>query len=266
MAASFISQKFGYEGECEGVSSACASGTVAIGNAFRLIKSGLSDIVLAGGSEAPVCRVCIEGYGNTGALSKREGTFASSPFDQEREGFVLSEGACIMVLEEYESARKRGAEIYGEIKGYAGSMDAYHQTRPSSAGESKAIGKAIEDAAISKSSIGFISAHAPSTILGDKAEAEALRAVFGDKVSDIAVSSIKSSTGHMLAASGAFEAASSFMVMKDGVIPPTVNLKEKDPACDLNIVTSKQETAADHAMVNSFGFGGVNAVLIIKKV
>ena len=266
MAASFIAQKSGYQGECEGVSSACASGTVAIGNAFRLIKSGLSDIVLAGGTEAPVCRVCIEGYGNSRALSKREGADISSPFDQERDGFVLSEGACIMVLEEFESARKRGAEIYGEIMGYAGRTDAFHQTRPSAAGESKAISKAVEDAAINKRSIGFISAHAPSTVLGDQAEAEALRSVFGDKISDIAVSSFKSSTGHMLAASGSFEAASSLMVLKDGVIPPTVNLKNQDPACDLNIVTSKQETVADYAIVNSFGFGGVNAVLVLKRV
>jgi 3-oxoacyl-[acyl-carrier-protein] synthase II len=266
MAASFIAQKFGYRGECEGISSACASGTVAIGNAYRLIRTGLSDIVVAGGTEAPICRVCIEGYGNAGALSKREGDHISSPFDKARDGFVLSEGACILIFEEYESARKRGVTIYGEVIGYAGGMDAYHQTRPSSMGEVKTILKALGDAMVSTHSVGFISAHAPSTLLGDRAEAEALRSVFGTQTSAIAVSSFKSCTGHMLAASGAFEAASSLMVLKEGIIPPTINLKDKDPACNLNIVTAKQKTDADCAMVNSFGFGGVNAVLVVKKI
>lgn len=266
IAVSFIGQKYGFTGESEGISSACASGLVAIGNALRLVRHGIANKVIAGGAEAPICRVCIEGYGNSGALSKRDGKDASSPFDLHRDGFVLSEGACIMILEEYESAHKRGAKIYGEIMGYAAGMDAYHQTKPWVEGEEKTIKKALKNSGIKKDSIGFVSTHAPSTQLGDRAEADALKSVFGDVINNVPVSAFKSATGHMLAASGAFESAATLRVLQEGIVPPTINLKEKDPACDLNVVTLEREIDAEYATVNSFGFGGVNAVLVLKKV
>ncbi len=264
MAASFIAQKLKINGECEGVSNACASGLTAIGSAYRSISHGFSDIVIAGGTEAPVSRICLEGYGNSGALSSKQGPEASSPFDLNRDGFVLSEGACVLVIEEYERAIKRRAEIHGEIIGYASSNDAFDQTRPSPKGEARTINLALKSAGIKKDFIGLVSAHAPSTVLGDSSESEALRTALGAHSKEVPVSAIKSMTGHMLAASGAFEAAVSMTSIRSGQIPPTINLKEKDPACDLNVITTRTKNDHAYAMVNSFGFGGINAVLVVK--
>jgi len=265
MAASFIAARFGVQGECEGISSACASGLAAIGHACRLIRFGLADIVIAGGTEAPICPVCLEGYGNAGVLSRRGGRGVSSPFDVSRDGFVLSEGACIMVLEALDTALGRGAHIYGEIAGVGNSVDASHQIRPSAEGEAAAIFRAIGDAGVEREKIGFVSAHATSTVLGDSTEAAALSLVFGEKAAEMPVTAIKSMTGHMLAASGAFEAAAAMMVIKYGVVPPTINLVRQDPECPLNISTTRREADVEYAIVNSFGFGGVNAVLVLKK-
>ncbi|MFA4828456.1 MAG: beta-ketoacyl-[acyl-carrier-protein] synthase II [Thermodesulfovibrionales bacterium] len=266
MAASYVAQKLGIRGYALGISNACASGANAIGEAYRLIKSGYAGPVLAGGAEAPVCRLCIEGYGVSGALSKINDSSASRPFDRTRDGFVLAEGACVLVLEDYEAALKRGAQIYGEIIGYGNTTDAYHMTKPNPEGEARAISTAIEQAGINIKDVDYISAHGTSTPLGDKAETEAIKLVFGKKAYEIPVSSVKSMSGHMLSASGAFEAAITLMSIKEGVITPTLNLKEKDPECNLNYVTEIKKAGIKTAISNSFGFGGVNAVLVFKRV
>lgn len=264
MAASYAAQKLGIKGYCLGISNACASGANAIGEAFRLIKNGYSNIMLAGGSEAPICRFCVEGYGISGALSALNSPTASRPFDRKRDGFVIAEGACIMVLENYESAVKRNANIYAEITGYGNTTDAFHITKPDDSGEASAILAALKEAEILPEKIDYINAHGTSTPLGDKTEAKAILKTF-KKASEIPVSSIKSVTGHMLAASGAFEAACTAMSIKEGIIPPTMNITEKDPECNINVITKKIETDVKTAITNSFGFGGVNAVIVLKS-
>lgn len=266
MAASYVAQKLGIKGYSLGISNACASGANAIGEGYRLIKSGYAGPVLAGGAEAPICRLCIEGYGVSGALSKINDSSANRPFDRTRDGFVLAEGACVLVLEDYETALKRGAQIYGEIIGYGNTTDAYHLTRPNPEGEARAISMAIEQAGIDIKDIDYISAHGTSTPLGDKAETEAIKLAFGKRAYEIPVSSVKSMSGHMLSASGAFEAAITLMSMKEGIITPTLNLKEKDIECNLNYVTEIKKAGIKTAVSNSFGFGGVNAVLVFRRI
>ncbi|HYQ48460.1 MAG TPA: beta-ketoacyl-[acyl-carrier-protein] synthase family protein [Thermodesulfovibrionales bacterium] len=265
MAASYAAQKLGLQGECLGISNACTSGTNAIGEAFRLIRSGYGGPVLAGGADAPICRICIRGYGVTGALSRRPDHTASRPFDQDRDGFVLSEGACVVVVERYETAVKRGAHVYAEITGYGSTADAFHQTRPQPAGEARAMRSALDLAERAPQDIDFISAHGTSTPLGDSAEAHAIQQVFGEHIPVIPVSAMKSMTGHMLAASGAFETASAAMVIDQGLIFPTINLSEQDGDIPLRIVRETTRTEILTALVNSFGFGGVNAVLVLQK-
>ncbi len=260
MASSYTAQKLGMKGHCLGISNACASGASAVGEAYRLLRSGYGGPVLAGGSDAPLCRTCFEGYGSAGALSRHEGPAASRPFDSARDGFVLGEGACIMVVEEMESARRRGARIYGELAGYAGSCDAFHLTRPDAEGKKRAILGALEDAGMTADSIGCVSAHATSTQLGDRVEAAAIKKVFGREVP---VCAIKSMTGHMLAASGALEAAFAVMSVREGIIPPTINQGEKGE--DVNVVKHRTETEVNTALSGSYGFGGINAVLVLKK-
>jgi len=266
MAASYVAQKLGIKGYSLGISNACASGANAIGEGYRLIKSGYAGPVLAGGAEAPICRLCIEGYGVSGALSKINDSSASRPFDRARDGFVLAEGACVLVLEDYETALKRGAQIYGEIIGYGNTTDAYHLTRPNPEGEARAISMAIEQPGIDIKDIDYISAHGTSTPLGDKAETEAIKLAFGKRAYEIPVSSVKSMSGHMLSASGAFEAAITLMSMKEGIITPAINLKEKDTECNLNYVTEIKKAGIKTAVSNSFGFGGVNAVLVFRRI
>lgn len=265
MAPSYVAQKLGIKGYCLGISNACASGTNAIGEAYRLIRSGYRSHVLCGGAEAPVCKVCVEGYGVAGALSEVNDSSASRPFDRTRDGFVIAEGACILVLEDYESAIERDAKIYGEIIGYGNTTDAFHQTVPIPEGEARAIKMALDEAGIEVHSL-YINAHGTSTPLGDKTETEAIKLVFGKDAYNIPVSSIKSMTGHMLAASGALESAFTLMSMNEGIIPPTINLKERDPDCDLDYVTQARKAEINFAISNSFGFGGVNAVLVFRKL
>ena len=271
MAASYVAQTLGIKGYCLGISNACASGTNAIGEAFRLVKSGHSSLMIAGGSEAPICRVCVEGYGSAGALSARMGPSEGAPdsprpFDRERDGFVLSEGACVLVLEEYDHALERGAPVYGEVLGYGNCADAFHMTKPDSEGEARAMEMAIKEAGVSTDNIDYINTHGTGTKLGDRAETQALHRVFGKRASEIPASALKSMTGHMLAASGALEIASTLMSMKEGIIPPTINLDEKDPECDINIITEKKKAGLEIAISNSFGFGGVNAVIVLKRI
>ena len=266
MAASYTAQRLAIKGYCLGLSNACASGSNAIGEAYRLLKTGFKGPLIAGGTDAPLCMVCIEGYGRAGALSKTEPLFASRPFDRQRDGFVLSEGACTMVLENLDSALKRGARIYGEVIGYGNTVDAVHQTRPDLKGEIHALRSAMTDAGIKPSDIDYINAHGTSTPIGDRIESESILAAFGGKASHIPVSGIKSMTGHMLAASGAFEAACTVMSLREGLIPPTINIREKDSRCGINLVTEKINLPITTALSSSFGFGGVNAVLIFRKL
>jgi 3-oxoacyl-[acyl-carrier-protein] synthase II len=265
MAASSIARKIGITGCSLSVSNACASGSNAIGEAYRMLKAGFRGPVLAGGTDAPICRLCVEGYGRAGALSKADPGYASRPFDTDRDGFVLSEGACMLVLENLDNALERGAEIYGEIAGYGNTVDARHETRPDVRGELQAMGSALDEAGISPCDLDFINAHGTSTQVGDLVEAEAISSLLGKKTASVPVSAIKSITGHMLAASGAFEAGCTVMSLKEGIIPPTINTIKKDIRCEIDLVTEKRNFSGSTALSSSFGFGGVNAVLAFRK-
>lgn len=266
MASSYVAAKLGIRGFCLGISNACASGASAIGESYRLIKSGYETLVICGGTEAPICRISVEGYGVSGALSRVRDFSASRPFDRTRDGFVLSEGASVLVLEDYRSALNRGARIYGEVIGYGNTTDAFHQTMPSPEGEARAINKALNDAELKPEDIAHISAHGTSTLLGDKAETGAIKLSFGKSAYRVPITALKSLTGHMLAASGALEAAFTLLGMNEGIIPPTINLNERDPECDLDYVTEPKRAEIEFALSQSFGFGGVNAALIFKKM
>jgi len=268
MASAYISMKLGIKGPALGVSTACASGTNAVGEAFRMIQHGDIDVAFAGGTEAPVCRLAVGGYGASGALSGRndEPDKASRPFDRDRDGFIVAEGACVLVLEELDHAVKRGASIYAELAGYGTSSDAFHQTMPDSGGEAVAIFKALKDANVRFEEVDYINAHATSTPLGDAAEAQAIEQVFGARAEGIYISSCKSMLGHMLGAAGALEAAITALSIKRGMITPTINLANPDPAFCLNIATSMISGDINIAISNSFGFGGVNAVLVLRKL
>ena len=267
MAASYITMKLGIKGPSLGISTACASGTSSIGEAFRMIRNGYAEIAFAGGAEAPVCRLAVGGYGDSGALSRRndEPEKASRPFDKDRDGFVIAEGAGVLVLEELEHAQNRGAKIYAEVAGYGVSSDAFHQTMPDSDGEALAIKKALAEAGISAAEIDYINAHATSTPRGDAAEAEAIKKVFAEHLDDIYVGSCKCMLGHMLGAAGAVEAAITAMTIKRDTIVPVINLEEPDAGCDFNFAFSAVEKKIRAAVTNSFGFGGVNAVLVLKR-
>ncbi len=267
MAASYVSMRFGTKGQVLGMATACASGTSAIGEAFRSIRNGSLDVMIAGGAEAPLCKLALGGYGSSGSLSKRNDNPAESsrPFDQDRDGFVIAEGAGILVLEELDHALNRGADIYAEIIGCGTSSDAFHQTQPKCDGEADAITKALKDADVAVENISYLNAHATSTPLGDREEAAAVRKVFGRHTSNVYVTACKSMLGHMLGAAGAVEAAVTALSIHKGIITPTKNLENIDPDCTLNHVTSVLEKDIEIAVTNSFGFGGVNAVLVLKK-
>lgn len=265
MAAAFTAQKLGIRGPTLGISNSCSSGANAIGEAVRLIRHGYADTALAGGAEAPLCSLAIEGYAATGALSK-EGV--SRPFDAQRDGFVVAEGAAVLVLEEFGKAQKRGADIYGEITGYGSTSDALHQTAPDSGGQAGAIRAALSEAKARLGDVIHINAHATSTALGDKVEAETIGLVFGRKAGNIAIGAQKSQFGHMLAASGSLEAGFTLMSLKTGIVPPVINTDS--PEFDLRVSNELMELPkrgkASVAISNSFGFGGVNAVLVFKGI
>ncbi len=257
MAASRVAGRLGIRGSCLGISNSCASGANAIGEAWRLIRGGHTGVMLAGGTEAPLCRLSFEGYGKTGALS---GLGIMRPFDRRRDGFVLSEGACVLVLEELKSALKRGAVPYAELTGYGNTVSG-HETRPESESQTEAINSALKEAGMSPADIGYVNAHATATPEGDRVEVETIKKLFGRKTP---LSANKSMTGHMLGASGAFEAGVTAMSLKAGIIPPTINLTE--PEFDLNIATTAKKSNPKAAVSSSFGFGGVNAALVLKRV
>lgn len=270
MAACHIAIKFGAKGVNENIVTACASGTNALGDAFRHIQYGANDVIITGGAEAAVSPTAFAGFCNMKAMSTRndDPKHASRPFDAERDGFVLSEGAGMLVLEELEHAKKRGANIICEVVGYGATDDAYHITSPVPGGEGGAMAMklAIKDAGVSPDEIDYINAHGTSTKYNDHFETEAIKDALGEAAYKTAVSSTKSMTGHMLGAAGAVEAIICAKAISDGYIPATINYENPDPDCDLDIVPNKGRNGEiRYAMSNSLGFGGHNATVILKK-
>lgn len=269
LAAGNVAIDLGAKGMCSCVVTACAAGANAIGDSFRQIRDGYLDVMVAGGCEASITQLGIGGFTSMKALCTcPDVERASIPFDAERSGFVMGEGAGILVLEEYEHAKKRGAQIYAELVGYGATCDAHHITAPSPDGEggARAMTMAMECAGIEPSEIGYINAHGTSTPLNDKGETMAVKMAFGPAANTVAMSSTKSMTGHLLGASGAIEAVVSVMALREGFLPPTIHYKNPDPECDLDIVPNVgREKALRYAMSNSLGFGGHNVSLIFKK-
>ncbi|MFO7983517.1 MAG: beta-ketoacyl-ACP synthase II [Desulfuromonadales bacterium] len=271
LAPGHISMRHGAKGPNLSSVSACATGTHSIGDAYHMIRRGDADAMIAGGCESTVTPMAIGGFDVMKALSTRndDPTGASRPFEASRDGFVLSEGAGIVVLEEYEAARARGAQIYGEVAGYGLSGDAYHLTAPAPEGEgaTRCMKMAMKNAEINPGDVDYINAHGTSTKFNDLFETMAIKAVLGDHAKKVMVSSTKSMTGHLLGAAGGVEAVYSLLAMKNSVVPPTINYEEPDPECDLDYVPNEpREATVQTAMSNSFGFGGTNATLVFKKV
>ena len=270
MASAQVSMLTGSMGANYCLVSSCSSGADAMGQAWEMVRTGREDIALAGGTEAPLVPVSVAGFNALRALSRRNDspTQASRPFDISRDGFVMGEGAAVFVMESEESASRRNVEPLAEIRGYAATSDAHHLTEPSVTGESaaKAMVMALAEAGIDPSEVGYINAHGTSTPLNDKHETKAIKVALGEDAFRVPISSSKSMTGHLLGAGGALEAAICVMAMRDGVVPPTINLDEPDPECDLDYTPNKARHAAiDVSMSNSFGFGGHNSVLVFSK-
>ena len=270
-ASGNVSIRFGLQGPCTSVATACATGSNAIGDAFQLIQYGTADMMITGGSEAALCELGMGSFCAARAMSTRnsEPEKASRPWDKDRDGFVMGEGAGVIVLEEYEHAVKRGARIYAEIVGYGMSADAYHITQPEEQGKgaSFAMNLALKDAGVSPDVVDYINAHGTSTPLGDIAETKAVKTTFGEHAKKVVISSTKSMVGHLLGASGGVEAVACLKSIQQGIIHPTANLDNQDPECDLDYCphTARQKPV-NYALSNSFGFGGHNAVLLFKKI
>lgn len=269
MAAGNIAIRFGFKGMCTCVVTACASGNNAIGDGFHYVRDGYADVMICGGSESCITDLGIGGFTAMQALNVTDDpNRASIPFDKERSGFVMGEGAAALVIEEYEHAKARNANIYGEIVGYGATCDAYHITAPAPNGEGGAacMEMAIKDAGIKPEEIGYINAHGTSTHLNDACETAAIKTAFGEHAKKLMVSSTKSMTGHLLGGSGAVEAVFTTMAVHDGFIPATINYKVPDEECDLDIVPNEgRNVQVEYAASNSLGFGGHNACIIIKK-
>ena len=269
IAAARIAIEYGLTGMCSCVVTACAGGTNAVGDSFRMIRDGYTDIMVCGGSESCITEFGIGGFTALKALSETEDPMrASIPFDKERNGFVMGEGAGILVLEELEHAKARGASIYGEIAGYGANCDAYHVTAPSpdGSGAARCMELAMADAGITPEKITYINAHGTSTPLNDSSETMAVKKAFGEHAHRLMMSSTKSMTGHLLGASGAIEAIITALAVKEGYVPPTINYQVPDENCDLDIVANEGRSAdITYAMSNSLGFGGHNASLVIQK-
>jgi 3-oxoacyl-[acyl-carrier-protein] synthase II len=270
LAPGQISIRHGAKGPNLSQVSACSTGAHAIGDAFRVIQRGDADAMICGGTEATVTPLGVGGFNSMRALSTRNDApeKASRPFDRDRDGFVIAEGAGIVVIEELEHARARGAKIYAEIVGYAANADAHHITAPAPEGEGaqRCMKLALKDAGLAPSQIGYINAHGTSTKMNDSNETIAIKKVFGDSARKVMVSSTKSMTGHMLGAAGGVESAICALVLSRGVIPPTINYTTPDPECDLDYVpNTAREVRVDHVITNSFGFGGTNACLVLSR-
>ena len=269
MGCGMIAMQHGFKGDNFTAVTACSSANHAIGEAFRKIKYGYLDVAVAGGAEATITKFAASGFNNMGALSKsQDKARASIPFDKERDGFIMGEGSVMLILEELEHARARSAKIYGEIVGYGATADAYHITSPDpeGAGAIKAMELSIGEAGITTEDVGYINAHGTSTPINEKYETNAVKKVFGERASQVPISSTKSMTGHMLGAAGAIEAAITCLALRDGVLPPTVGYKVPDEECDLDYITEGARKAdIEYAITNSLGFGGQNATLCLKK-
>ena len=270
MASGQVSMMIGAKGPNFSTVSACATGADSIGEALEMIRRGRADVVIAGGTEAAICEIGVAGFNSCMALSTRneDPQGASRPFDSDRDGFVLGEGAGLLVLESLEHAEKRGANILAEMSGYGASSDAHHVTQPHPDGEgaARAMKWAIEDAGITPDKVDYINAHGTSTPLNDKYETIAMKRMYGDHAYNLAISSTKSMTGHLLGAAGAIEAAFTVLAIKNDIVPPTINIENPDPDCDLNYIpnTAKKQPV-NVAMSNSLGFGGHNASLVFER-
>lgn len=269
MASGQVSIYLGAKGVNSCSVTACASGTNSIGDAFKVIERGDADVMITGGAEAPIVTMAIAGFcANTALSLNQDQATASRPFDKNRDGFVIGEGAGILILEEYEHAKARGAKIYGEVVGYGSTGDAHHITAPAPNGEgaARAMQMAIDDAGVAPEKVGYINAHGTSTPYNDLFETQAVKKVFGDHAYKLAMSSTKSMTGHLLGAAGGIEAIFTVLALKENILPPTVNLHEPDPECDLDYVPNAARKAeVEYALSNSLGFGGHNACLLFKK-
>lgn len=269
MAAGNIAIRFGFKGMCTCVVTACASGNNAVGDSFHYVRDGYADVMICGGSESCITHLGIGGFTAMQALNTTDDpTRASIPFDKERAGFVMGEGAGALILEEYEHAKARGAKIYGEMVGYGATCDAYHITAPcpDGSGGAACMTMAMKDAGIKPEDVGYINAHGTSTHLNDSGETAAIKTAFGEHAKSMMVSSTKSMTGHLLGGSGAVEAVFTAMAVYDGYIPATINYKVPDEECDLDIVPNEgRNVQVNYAASNSLGFGGHNACIIIKK-
>ena len=271
MGAGWVSIELGTKGPLMSECTACAASNMAIGDAVDTIRLGRADVMLAGGTEAPISPVGIAGFDAMRALSRRndEPARASRPFDAERDGLVMGEAAAVLVLEELESARERGAKIYGEMMGYGVSSDAAHMTEPDPTGENpaRAMRMALSDAGVDPAEVGYVNAHATSTPLGDASETKVIKRALGDEhAAKVGVSSTKGATGHCFGAAGAVEAVFTVLAVERGVLPPTINYEQPDPECDLDYIPNEsREAAIEVGVSNSFGFGGHNACIVVRK-
>jgi len=270
LAAGWVSIRTGAKGPNTATCTACTSGAHALGDSFRLIQRGEAEVMIAGGSEAAITPLAVGGFASMRALSTRneEPERASRPFDRDRDGFLIGEGAGILVLESLEAARARKARIYCELVGYGMSSDAHHITAPceDGAGAIRVMRRALEDAGLAPSAVDYVNVHGTSTPQGDRVETRALHEFFGEHVRRLPVSSTKSMTGHLLGASGGLEAAIAALVLRDQVLPPTINHENADPECDLDCVPNEARKAdVSHVLSNSFGFGGTNGALLFRK-
>jgi 3-oxoacyl-[acyl-carrier-protein] synthase II len=270
MPSGHISMRFGAKGPNLSLSTACAAGTHAVGEAFRHVAYGDCDAAITGGTESVVCPLAVGGFGSMKALSTRndDPEHASRPFDLDRDGFIIAEGSGMIVLEELEMARARGAKIYAEIVGYGQSSDAYHIAAPPEDGEGAArcMAMALRDAQMNPEDLDYINAHGTSTPLNDRCETAAIKTVFGEHAARLAISSTKSMTGHMLGGAGGIESVFTALTLHHQCVPPTMNLQNPDPACDLDYVANEaREMKIGAALSNSFGFGGTNGVIIMKR-
>jgi 3-oxoacyl-[acyl-carrier-protein] synthase II len=270
-ASGNISVHWGLKGPSSAVATACASANNAIGDSFRLIQHGVADVMITGGSEAAITPMGLSGFARMGALSTRVNApeSASRPFDKDRDGFVLAEGAGVVVLEEYEHAKRRGATILGEVLGYGMSSDGSHMTAPDpeGAGAGRAMSDSLKDARLNPSEVAYVNMHGTSTPLGDKAETNAIKRVFGAYAKNgLCASSTKSQLGHLLGASGGVEFVISILALQHQMVPPTINLENQDPDCDLDYVPNvARSIKVDRVLSNSFGFGGHNACLVVGR-
>ena len=269
MISGNLSIMFGFKGPNVSIVTACTTGTHSIGDAARMIEYGDADVMVAGGAEAAITELSVAGFASARALSSRndDPATASRPWDKDRDGFVIGEGAGVMVLEEYESAKKRGAKIYAELVGYGMSADAYHMTAPNMDGPRRSMRNALNNAGINPDEVQFVNAHGTSTPLGDANETNAIKAAFGDHAKNIVVNSTKSMTGHLLGGAGGLESVFTVLSIHYQISPPTINIFNQDPECDLDFcANTARDMKIEVALKNNFGFGGTNGSLVFKKI